>query len=152
MINDVIIQVARDGAWIENKGVSLTFHYRAIPEEQHESIKTQATEIIKRFGYNDNQAHCAIEAKPPVQWNKGFAAEYILKHSFGANWRSDVKIIFVGDDTTDEDIFDVVGDSGVTFRVTKDPNISTKATYKIPSTNSVTTLLKWIQLKYATIL
>lgn len=127
----------------------MTFHYRATPEEQHGIIKTQATEIIKRFGYNDNQAHCAIEAKPPVQWNKGFAAEYILEHSFGTNWRNDVKIIFVGDDTTDEDIFGVVGSSGVTFRVTKDPNISTKATYKIPSTMSVTTLLKWIQLKYS---
>lgn len=87
--------------------MSLTFHFRQTPEELHEEIKNKATEIIKKHGYNDNQAHLAIEAKPPVEWNKGFAAEYILKHSFGENWREDIKVIFAGDDTTDEDIMNV---------------------------------------------
>ena len=99
--------MAKDGAWIENKGVSLTFHFRQTPEHLHEEINNQATEIIKKYGYNANQAHLAVEAKPPVEWNKGFAAEYILNHEFGENWRNEIKVIFAGDDTTDEDIMKV---------------------------------------------
>lgn len=45
----------------------------------------------------------AIEAKPPVQWNKGEAALHILRREFGDDWPDKVKVIFAGDDTTDED-------------------------------------------------
>lgn len=141
-------KITRDGSWIENKGVSLTFHYRAMPEDQHVIIRDEAKEIIESHGYRANQAHCAIEAKPPVLWNKGKAAEYILNHEFGENWRNEMKVIFAGDDTTDEDVCELLRDVGVSFRVTKDPNIETKATYKIPSTDSVTTLLQWIEKRF----
>jgi trehalose 6-phosphate phosphatase/trehalose 6-phosphate synthase/phosphatase len=94
-------------------------------------------------------AHCAVEAKPKVLWNKGKAAEYILKHEFGENWRNEVKTLFAGDDTTDEDIMELLVGSGISFRVTSDLNISTFATYKVPSTESVTKLLQWVDRKYS---
>lgn len=140
--------ITRDGSWIENKGVSLTFHYRAMPEDQHEKIRDEARQIIIKYKYRANQAHCAIEAKPDVVWNKGKAAEYILDHEFGKNWRNEKKVIFAGDDTTDEDVCELLQNVGVSFRVTQDPNIITKATYKIPSTNSVTKLLQWIENRF----
>jgi trehalose-6-phosphatase len=37
----------------------------------------------------------------------GYAASYILEHEFGANWKNEVKTVFAGDDTTDEDIMRV---------------------------------------------
>lgn len=128
--------------------MSLTFHYRALPEDQHELIRNKAKQIIESYGYHANQAHCAIEAKPPVHWHKGKAAEYILAHNFGENWRKTVKAVFAGDDTTDEDVFELLQGIGVTFRVTKDPNLVTKATFKVPSTKSVTKLLQWINMKF----
>ena len=120
-----------------------------MPEDQHDLIRNEARDIILGYGYRANQAHCAIEAKPPVLWHKGKAAEYILNHNFGDDWRTSVKVVFAGDDTTDEDVFDLLQGTGVTFRVTKDPELKTKATYKIPSTESVTTLLQWIEQKYS---
>lgn len=33
----------------------------------------------------------------------GEAAKYILRAEFGDNWMENVKVIFAGDDTTDED-------------------------------------------------
>lgn len=33
----------------------------------------------------------------------GEAAKYILREEFGDNWKENVKVIFAGDDTTDED-------------------------------------------------
>jgi trehalose-phosphatase len=141
-------QITRDGSWIENKKVSLTFHYRAMPQDQHDAIRDEAKAIIESFKYRANPAHCAMEAKPPVLWHKGKAAEYILNHNFGTDWRNSKKVIFAGDDTTDEDIFELLQGIGVTFRVTKDPNIETKALYKVPSTQSIQKLLEWIQARF----
>lgn len=120
-----------------------------MPEDQHDLIRNEAIKIIESFGYSANQAHCAIEAKPPVLWNKGKAAEYILNHNFGNDWRGSLKVVFAGDDTTDEDVCELLQGVGVSFRVTKDPNLDTKATYKVPSTESITKLLQWIEKKFA---
>lgn len=145
---EALWQIVRDGAWIEDKKFSLTFHYRSVCENQHSTIRQEAIDIIESYGYKANQAHCAIEAKPPVLWNKGKAADYILRHEFGENWRNEVKTIFAGDDTTDEDVCEVLIGSGVSFRVTSDPNVNTKATHKVPSTESVTHLLQWIDKRF----
>lgn len=118
-------------------------------EDEHDKIRDEAIEIIQSFGYRANKAHCAVEAKPPVLWHKGKAAEYILNHNFGTNWRNEIKCLFAGDDTTDEDIFELLQGTGITFRVTPDLNISTKATYKVPSTESVTKLLQWVDKKFS---
>lgn len=100
--------MASNGAWIENKQHSLTFHYLDVPVIDQDSYKLIASNIIERYGYIPNQAHSAIEARPPVQWNKGEAALYILREEFGVNWSEKVKVIFAGDDTTDEDAMKVI--------------------------------------------
>jgi len=59
--------------------------------------------LIEKYGFKATEAHCALEARPPVQWNKGRASIYILRTSFGVDWNERIKIIYVGDDLTDED-------------------------------------------------
>lgn len=81
----------------------MTFHYRDVPEKDQEYYKDSAKKIIETHGFVANQAHAAVEAKPPVVWNKGEAALYILREEFGEDWADKVKVIFAGDDTTDED-------------------------------------------------
>lgn len=78
-----------------------------MPEELHDELVSEATQIIQSYGYVASQAHLAIEAKPPVHWNKGEAALLILKEEFGNDWTSHVKAVFAGDDTTDEDAMNV---------------------------------------------
>lgn len=122
-----------NGAWIENKKQTLTFHYRDVPEADQAALKAQAFSIIESYGYLASSAHAAVEAKPPVVWNKGKidtkficiikkttfalnrtcfivgeAALYILREEFGENWPEKVKVIFAGDDTTDEDAMRVL--------------------------------------------
>lgn len=65
------LQRSQNGAWLENKTHSLTFHFRSVPEEKQEELRLKAKAIVESHGYKANPAHCAIEAKPPVQWNKG---------------------------------------------------------------------------------
>lgn len=64
-------ELAVGGAWVENKNASLSFHYREVPQAEHERLAARASELIRSFGYQANPAHCAVEAKPPVHWNKG---------------------------------------------------------------------------------
>lgn len=103
----ILLQVCRDGAWVENKGVYLTFHYRGTPVDMRPDIVSKAMSIINEFGFVSNHAHAAIEAKPPVNWNKGRASIYILRTAFGLDWSNRVTIIYAGDDNTDEDAMQV---------------------------------------------
>ena len=38
-----------------------------------------------------------------MKWDKGNAAIYILKTAFGIHWSDNIRVIFAGDDLTDED-------------------------------------------------
>lgn len=136
--------MARSGAWVEDKRVSITFHYREAPAELHEEMRKRAIEIIQTHGYNAHQAHFAVEAKPPVEWNKGFAAEFILETTFGKNWRDTVKVVVAGDDVSDEDALRKMIGRGATFRVTHEDSIETAADFLLDSPDEVAHLLKWI--------
>ena len=120
-------QVCRDGAWVENKGVLLTYHYRypsmiplvsrhkidgffwkmmqnrETPEEIRPELIARAKQLIEESGFKCFPALCALEAKPAVEWDKGRAAVYILRTTFGVDWNERVRIIFAGDDVGDED-------------------------------------------------
>ncbi|KXJ74000.1 uncharacterized protein LOC109409179 [Aedes albopictus] len=146
MIDHLNKELARDGAWVENKKVSLTFHTRQVDPELIPQMEARAAEIIESYGYRVNKAHAAVEGKPPIHWNKGLAAELILKSSFDSNWEQR-KVIFAGDDTTDEDVMVAIKGFGRSFRVSKDANVQTNADFRIPSVTSVYYMLKWIEQK-----
>lgn len=101
-------QVCKDGAWVENKGALLTFHFRELAVHLRPQLEEQARKLIEEAGFKAGKAHCAIEAKPPVQWNKGRASIYILRTAFGVDWSERIRIIYAGDDATDEDAMQVL--------------------------------------------
>lgn len=101
-------QVCRDGAWVENKGALLTFHFREVPVHLRQELEERARRLIEAAGFRAGKAHCAIEARPPVQWNKGRASIYILRTAFGVDWSERIRIIYAGDDATDEDAMQVI--------------------------------------------
>jgi len=142
--HELTTKLCKNGAWLENKTHSLTFHYRNVPVEEHEALNQQVKEIVEAHGFLANRGHCSTEAKPPVQWNKGEAALYILRELFGNNWENKVKVIFAGDDTTDEDAMKALKGKAVTFRVSNQPEIITNADYRVPSTDVVAKILTWI--------
>lgn len=144
-ITPLPFQVCRDGAWVENKGALLTWHYRETPVELRPAMIGKATELIKKFGFKAHESHCALEAKPPVQWNKGRASIYILRTAFGVDWTERIKVIYAGDDNTDEDAMQALKGIALTFRVTQSTLLKTQAQHRLPSTDSVLTMLKWTE-------
>lgn len=123
----------------------LTFHYRETPVELREAMVEKARNLMKDFGFRPAEAHCALEAKPPVQWNKGRASIYILRTAFGVDWSERIKIIYAGDDNTDEDAMTSLKGLAATFRVAASNIVRTAAERRLPSTDSVLTMLKWVE-------
>lgn len=93
---------------MENKGTLMTFHYREVPVDIRPELVSAAKRLIQEAGFKASLAHCAIEAKPPVTWNKGRASLYILRTAFGLDWCERIRIIYAGDDVTDEDAMQVL--------------------------------------------
>ncbi|CAG5099795.1 Similar to tpsp: Bifunctional trehalose-6-phosphate synthase/phosphatase (Thermoproteus tenax (strain ATCC 35583 / DSM 2078 / JCM 9277 / NBRC 100435 / Kra 1)) [Cotesia congregata] len=105
----------------------------------------QAKKLIEEAGFKACSAHCAIEAKPPVEWNKGRASIYILRTAFGLDWSERIRIIYAGDDATDEDAMKALKGMAATFRITSSHIVRTSAERRLPSTDSVLTMLKWVE-------
>jgi len=138
-------EVCKNGAWIEDKGQALTFHFRNVEPENRPPIEAKAKELIIDAGFKVGLAHCAIECKPKVSWDKGKASILILKTVFGDDWTEKIKVIFAGDDVTDEDAMMALKGVAFSFRITKDSNTNTVANKILPCTTSVLDLLKWVE-------
>jgi trehalose 6-phosphate synthase/phosphatase len=135
--------IATGGAWTERKGPTLTFHFRAVPEHERDQLVAEAREIIGRAGYQPRDAHCAVEARPPIGWDKGRAVLHILKARYGPAWSESIRVVYVGDDITDEDAFRFLAGLSRTFRVGS-PDTPTAATHRLPDVDAVQSLLQWI--------
>lgn len=59
------------GAWVEDKKIALTYHYKGVNDKLRAKLIEDAKKIIKSHGFQIIDAHYAIEGKPPVNWDKG---------------------------------------------------------------------------------
>jgi trehalose 6-phosphate synthase/phosphatase len=125
-------EIALDGGWIEAKGPTLTYHYRAVPEKLRPALVERAHAIINQAGYQARDAHCAVEARPPIGWDKGRAVLHVLRTRYGPSWSEAVRVVYVGDDQTDEDAFRFLAGLAMTFRVGS-ADTPTAATRRLPS-------------------
>ncbi len=145
---DTLDGIAANGAWTERKGPTLTFHYRSVPSHLRDSLIREAQELISVAGYQPRAAHCAVEARPPIGWDKGRAVLYVLRSRYGPAWSEVVRVIYVGDDQTDEDAFRFLSGLATTFRVGS-PDTPTAASRRLPDVDAVRALLEWIAHRHA---
>ena len=52
-----------------------------------------------------------------MAWDKGRASIYILRTAFGLDWSDRIRIIYTGDDLTDEDAMEALKGMAFSFRV-----------------------------------
>ena len=131
-----------DGVWVENKGASLTLHYRAADPQLHPGIAKRSRASVRQAGFQARDAICAVEARSPTGWDKGHAVLHVLRARHGPAWSEEVRVVYAGDDDTDEDAFRALQGLGVTFRVGR-AELPTLASHRLPGVAAVEALLRW---------
>lgn len=88
------------GAWVEDKGVALAFHWRAAPAARRglEAIAASATSQLA--GYRLQHGNCVLELRPDGH-HKGTAIERLMDTG---PFKGRIPV-YAGDDFTDEDGF-----------------------------------------------
>jgi trehalose-phosphatase len=89
-------------AWIEDKGLSATLHFRNVDQCQHTSLLFAARHSLGAFGpaLALRMGNRALEVRTKVCWDKGSALQYIQDKAGPFD-----TTICIGDDRTDECMF-----------------------------------------------
>ncbi len=99
-----------DGVRVEHKRYAVAVHYRnAAPGVVREVTATVHT-VGQRSGLRVTNGRKVIELRPNIAWDKGKALEWILRRIAESD---SVLPIYLGDDLTDEDVFDAVRHDGI---------------------------------------
>lgn len=137
--------LAIEGAWVEHKGVTLTYHLRAVPRALRERAERRAEKILRRGRLRVVTGHDAVEGRPPVDWHKGHAVLYVVVRRHGVQWPARVRALYVGDDATDEDAFRSLSGIGRSICVSPvTPAAGTAADFRLPDPDAVVQLLRWL--------
>jgi trehalose-phosphatase len=101
-----------DGVIIQEKGLSVSVHYRLAKPDKEDAVASAVKRITARPREEGKIRVFAMkkvwEIRPPVNWDKGKAAEFISR-KIKANLKLPrLLTIYLGDDTTDEDAFKVL--------------------------------------------
>jgi trehalose-phosphatase len=112
------------GVLIEDKGLSITLHVRAASKADRVHASTRFRALAAPFLSDgilrEQPGDQMIELLPNIDWTKGDAVHCILRH-VEAQQRRPVWPVYIGDDATDEDAFEAIGDAGLTIGVTSRP-------------------------------
>jgi len=127
------------GAWVEDKGLTVSVHWRQAPAERAEEIRR----IV--HGALENTSHPFVlttgdkvyDIRPRVYWHKGSAVHWI-RERLGMQ---EALTLYVGDDATDEDAFAALPD-GITIKVGE--ATETAAVYHLRDPVDVERFLEWL--------
>jgi len=104
------------GVFVENKGLSLTIHYRLVEEEQSDEVHNIFERVIataRSLGkVIITTGKKVYEVRPPVDWDKGKAIDLLIDRYGKTKTKKELLPIFLGDDQTDEDGFRVIEKHG----------------------------------------
>ncbi|HEY6835560.1 MAG TPA: trehalose-phosphatase, partial [Gaiellaceae bacterium] len=91
---------AVDWPWIEDKGLTVAYHWREAPDEEPARKELEAiASRAEAAGLEARWGRKVLELRPPVDADKGTAVRALL---FERGLR---RALFAGDDTTDLDAF-----------------------------------------------
>jgi len=130
----------REGAFLEDKGVSATLHLRPRDDEElRTAVERDLRGRVEKAGFTLRPGKASWEIRPLEARDKGAALERLFELLSGTRPET---TMYLGDDTTDEDAFRVL-ESGVTARVGP-ADADTAAAAHLPDPDAVYRLLESI--------
>ncbi|UCH11883.1 MAG: trehalose-phosphatase [Candidatus Omnitrophota bacterium] len=126
------------GTFIEDKGLTLSVHYRLVKGAKIKKLKHSViatlTPYIESKKVKITNGKKVIEVRPPIKWGKGSLVDYLLKRK--KNKRRRILPIYLGDDETDESAFKRLKKKGITIFVGGKNTVS-NAEYYVGDTKEV---------------
>lgn len=128
------------GAFVEHKGLTLSLHYRLAAEPALTDVEAVAEACAEAFPQlKRHRGKKVIEFRPDADWNKGHALKRLLK-GLGL---PPAAALYMGDDTTDEDAFPVLGPKGLSLHVGNNPD--TTARFRLRDPDDTEEFLAWLR-------
>jgi trehalose-phosphatase len=139
------------GAFIEDKGLSLSLHFRLVSPGKLIALRTAVRETLIHYVASNRlrvkRGKMVFEIRPPSNWDKGKVVLWLL-----ARWEfvlagEKAIPVYIGDDTTDEDAFIALKGKGLTIFVGKPGQ--TQARYYLKDHKQVQAFLRKILVEKA---
>jgi trehalose 6-phosphate phosphatase len=129
------------GLSIENKGATVSIHYRNYPGD--DAVPSLLIDTIEKLSPRPRRigGKCVENLIPRKAPDKGVAILHLMHHT------GYPKGFFVGDDKTDEDVFELPGDHIFTVRVGNE--VKTRARYVLHNQQEISRLLHEINFSKA---
>lgn len=128
------------GMVIEPKRFSVAVHFRGVADASHvERIVEVVEDLAARTGLRQRHGKKVLELEPPVDWDKGRALRWLLQAMDLQH--SESFIIYIGDDTTDEDAFAALEGDGAGI-VVADGVCASLADYRLDDPEAVQVFLQ----------
>ncbi|KAG9138327.1 hypothetical protein Leryth_001522 [Lithospermum erythrorhizon] len=131
------------GVIVENNKFCVSVHFRCVDEKKWTELAQQVKAVLKEYPeLSLSQGRMVLEIRPTIKWDKGKALEFLLE-SLGYTNCADVFPVYIGDDRTDEDAFNVLRERGQGFGilVSKVPK-ETNAAYSLQEPAEVMVFLR----------
>jgi trehalose-phosphatase len=136
--------IGLSGVFVEDKGLSVVLHFRAASKSDQLHATTRFYALSEPFVDSGTlrlqPGDHVMELLPNIDWAKADAVKSIIRH-VESQYKQTVWPVYIGDDASDEDAFDEVGDAGLTIGVS---NRATRAAFSIPNPSAVEQLLRAI--------
>lgn len=131
---------ALPGAFVEDKGLTLSIHYRQAPPDSAETIRQTVHCALANAShpFQLTTGNMVFDVRPRVAWSKGTAANWIRTQLA----KPDALAVYIGDDATDEDAFACLSDD-ITIKVGGGPS-ETAAAFQVESHEDVWRFLSWL--------
>lgn len=133
------------GVFVENKGLTLSVHYRQVEEARTREVASSFENVVslsRAVGkIRTTTGKKVYEVRPAIDWDKGKAVELLLDR-YSRGGKAKVLPIYLGDDLTDEEGFRAIENhSGISVFVGEEGTKSS-ARYFLKSTQEVERLLE----------
>ncbi len=137
------------GVLVEDKGLTLSVHYRQVPADKSTAVKNifnriaQGAATLGKIRITSGKK--VYEIRPAVAWDKGKAIKLLMNKYGKGGRKSQLLPIYIGDDLTDEDGFKVIENYGGGISIfVGEANLSSAARYFLRSPEEVNKFLSML--------
>ena len=132
-----------DGAFVEDKGMTVALHDRLVNPKQRSRLRRRATRVLAPWIAQGSvsllRGRRVLEAKSPRAGNKGTAVSMLLRRP----WARHRVPVYFGDDRTDFDAFSVVHGRGLAIRIGGRRGVAGEDAW-MPHPKTLHALLDWL--------